>query len=180
MGRNRWDFLSLLVTAFLSLLCTAPWESYLQRPYLGCVWACCWYRSRSWSMWCINDSIIWSLVCMTWISLCIWCMGVYINLHKQMSFMYMTVRVVGYMIRYILVPVLIADPRATVILLTYMCAYLDRWKYIIICWQPASHVGYTHLCIQPTYHTHMRYIFQFKVIHHSRLYVSFQKIWSFK
>ena len=38
----------------------------------------------------------------------------------------MAVKVVGYMVRYILVPVLVADPRATVILLTYVCAYLDR------------------------------------------------------
>ena len=42
-----------------------------------------------------------------------------------MSYLYMVVRVVGYMIRYILVPVLIADPpRATMVLLAYMSAYL--------------------------------------------------------
>ena len=51
---------------------------------------------------------------------------VYIQTNKQMSYLYIGVRVVGYMIRYILVPVLIADPRATVLLLTYVCAYLDR------------------------------------------------------
>ena len=40
-----------------------------------------------------------------------------------MSYIYMAVKVVGYMIRYyILVPVLVADPRATVVLLTYVCA----------------------------------------------------------
>ena len=53
-------------------------------------------------------------------------MEVYIQTNKQMSYLYIGVRVVGYMIRYILVPVLVADPRATVLLLTYMCAYLDR------------------------------------------------------
>ena len=50
--------------------------------------------------------------------------GVYINIHKQMSYLYVAVKVVGYMIRYILVPVLIADPRATMVLLAYMSAYL--------------------------------------------------------
>ena len=49
---------------------------------------------------------------------------VYIQVNKQMSYLYMAVRVVGYMIRYILVPVLIADPRATMVLLAYMSAYL--------------------------------------------------------
>ena len=33
----------------------------------------------------------------------------------------------------------------------------------------------THLCIQATYHTHMRDRSQFKVIHYSRLYESFKK-----
>ena len=51
-------------------------------------------------------------------------MEVYIQVNKQMSYMYMAVRMVGYMIRYILVPVLIADPQATVVLLAYLSAYL--------------------------------------------------------
>ena len=42
-----------------------------------------------------------------------------------MSYLYMAVKMIGYMVRYILVPVLIADPPATVVLLTYVCAYLD-------------------------------------------------------
>ena len=33
----------------------------------------------------------------------------------------------------------------------------------------------THLCIQPTYHTHMRCISQFNLIHYTRLYVTFKK-----
>ena len=45
-------------------------------------------------------------------------MEVYIQANKQMSYLYIGVKVVGYMVRYIVVPVLVADPRATVILLT--------------------------------------------------------------
>ena len=41
-----------------------------------------------------------------------------------MSYLYIGVKMVGYMIRYILVPVLIADPQATVVLLAYLSAYL--------------------------------------------------------
>ena len=169
MGRNK---------GFFEPAITAP---YLHRPYLGWVWACDWYRSRIWSMWCISDSMIWSLVCITCISLCIWCMGVYIQVNKQMSYLYIGVRVVGYMIRYILVPVLIADPRATVILLTYMCAYLDRWKHIIhlIYRYPAAHVGYSPLYTTNIPYTHAMYISIQSDTLHTPI-CEFQKIWSFK
>ena len=41
---------------------------------------------------------------MTCISLCIWCMEVYIQHNKQMSYMYTVVKMIGYVIRYIVVP----------------------------------------------------------------------------